>query len=57
MSLLGKALVFVLQTAAKPTLEKIGEHVGDAIGTRIGKKIDPDHGKAPAEDDKEKAKP
>jgi len=44
VSLLGKVVVFALREVARPTLEKIGEHVGDAIGNVIGKKIDPTHG-------------
>lgn len=47
MSLLGRAALFALREVAKPTLERIGQHLGDAIGTVAGRKIDPEHGKDP----------
>ncbi len=45
MSLLGAVVRFVAKETAKPFLETVGEHIGDALGTVLGRKIDPDHGK------------
>lgn len=54
MSLLGRAVVFVLREMARPTFEKLGEHVGNAVGNVIGRRIDPKHGQTPDDDDDEK---
>lgn len=41
------AIRFLAETLVGNALSQIGEHVGDAIGNRLGKRIDPDHGKTP----------
>lgn len=51
VSLAGKVVVFVLKEVAKPTLQKCGEHLGDALGTVLGRKIDPEHGKTPEKEE------
>ena len=40
MSLIGRAALFVLKEAARPALEKFGEHVGEAVGTCVRRRID-----------------
>ncbi len=50
MSFRKAAIRFLAETFVGNALSKIGEHIGDAIGTVVGKRIDPDHGKL-AEDD------
>ena len=44
------AIRFIAETLVGNALAQIGEHVGDAIGTRLGKRIDPEHGKVPKPD-------
>ena len=41
MSLLRKAAVFALKELAKPTLTKIGEHIGNSTGRVLARRIDP----------------
>jgi hypothetical protein len=43
MSILGKAILYVLKEVTQPALENFGKHVGDAIGTVVGRRIQPDH--------------
>jgi len=43
MSVLGKAILYVLKEVTQPALENFGKHVGDAIGTVVGRRIQPDH--------------
>lgn len=50
MSLLARAVVFVVREVTRPALEKTGEGIGEAIGRVIGRRIDP----KPPEDDEEK---
>lgn len=42
------ALRLVGETLAAGFLNKVGEHLGDALGTVLGRKIDPEHCKEPA---------
>lgn len=49
MSIGRKLAKFIAENLAAGALTQIGEHVGDAIGTVLGRKIDPDHAKLPDE--------
>jgi hypothetical protein len=55
MSLARRVIKFAAREVATSGLSAIGQHLGDAIGTVLGRRIDPDHGKEPtppADDDK-----
>lgn len=48
MSLFKKAAIkFLAETLVGNFLSEVGQHVGDAVGTVLGRKIDPDHAKIP----------
>jgi len=44
MGLVSSIGKFVARELARPLLEEVGKHIGDAIGTVIAKRIDPNHG-------------
>ena len=50
MSIARKLVKFVAENLAAGALTQIGEHVGDAIGTVLGRKIDPEHAKQPSDE-------
>lgn len=41
--IVGGAIKFAAQELTSSTLSEVGQHVGDAVGTLLGRKIDPDH--------------
>lgn len=51
MSLLSRAIMFALKEVVGAAASEIGQHVGDAAGTLLGRKIDPEHGKHDDDDD------
>ena len=53
-----KALIkFVAETVVGNALSQIGDHVGDALGTVLGRKIDPTHAMPPKDDEPEDSTP
>jgi len=51
MGLISRAIIFAAKEVVAAASGEIGNHVGDAIGTLLGRKIDPEHAK---KDDKDK---
>lgn len=49
MSIARRVAKFIAENLAAGALTQIGEHVGDAIGTVLGRKVDPDHARQPDE--------
>lgn len=53
MSILGRALIFVVKEVTQPALENLGKHLGDAVGTVLGRKIQPDHEDGDSDEDEQ----
>jgi hypothetical protein len=53
VSLLTKAIVFVLKEIARPALRAVGTNVGVALGRRAARKIDPEGFAKPEEEEEE----
>lgn len=51
MGLWRRLATFAMRETAGPLFGKVGEHLGDAIGTVLGRRIDPEHCREPQSED------